>query len=63
LGGSVRDEGDPAQRYTSTVKAYPSTIPRIGIVVDLLEKQGVNAVGGGGVKDGGKLAAGTIDIV
>jgi hypothetical protein len=59
----VRDEGDPAQRYTSIVKAYPSTIPRIGIVVDLLQKQGVNAVGGGGFKDGGKLAAGTIDIV
>jgi hypothetical protein len=33
------------------------------MVVDLLQKQGVNAVGGGGVKDGGKLAAGTIDIV
>jgi hypothetical protein len=61
----VRDEGDPAQRYTSTVKTYPSTIPipRIGIVVHLLQKQGVNAVGGGGVKGGGKLAAGTVDIV
>jgi hypothetical protein len=45
------------------VKAYARTVPRIGIVVDLLQKEGVNAIGSGGVKNGCELATSSVDVV
>jgi hypothetical protein len=65
LGGCGRDEGDSAQSYsyTSTAKAYARTVPRIGIVVDLLQTEGINAIGSGGVKNGCELATSSVDVV